>query len=123
MFPPVRLELRESVVQLVLGLLGAPALINLRFGRGRALQSLEWRGGDRWQLLRADGRCAEARLHPRSRCLGQALLLVYHRGVFRRLDRPWVLVLPHMVSDIGAARHLRMRFTLDAQALRGSRQA
>lgn len=106
----------------VLALVGTHALGALMFGRGRALASLAWQEGDRWLLRRADGRCAEARLHPRSRRAGLALLLVFRRGVFSRLDRPWILVLPHMVSDPAAARRLRMRFTLDGAGMRGLRK-
>lgn len=106
----------------VLVLAGARALMALRFGRGRALASLAWQEGDRWLLRRADGRSAEARLHPRSRRAGLALLLVFRRGVFERCDCPWVLVLPHMVSDPDAARRLRVRFTLDGPGMRGLRE-
>lgn len=105
------------VVALVL--VGIRALGSLRFGRGRALASLDWQTGDQWLLRRADGRCARARLHPRSRRVGTALVLMFRRGVFGRRDRPWILVLPHMVSDPGSARRLRVRFTLDGPRMRG----
>jgi len=106
-----------------LGAVGACALLGLWYGRRHALQSLEWRGGDRWRLWRADGRCAEARLHPRSRRVGSSVLLVFRRGVFGRWDRPWVLLLPHMVSEAAAARRLRMLFTLESRRLRGLPQS
>lgn len=106
-----------------LGVVGVRALLGLWYGRGRALWSLEWRGGDRWCLWRADGRCAEARLHPRSRRAGSAVLLVFRRGVFARWDRPWVLLLPHMVSDAATARRLRVLFTLEGRRLRGLPQS
>lgn len=106
-----------------LGVVGARALLDLWYGRRRALQGLEWRGGDRWRLWRADGRCTEARLHPRSRRAGSAVLLVFRRGVFGRWDRPWILLLPHMVSDAAAARRLRVLFTLEGRRLRGLPQS
>lgn len=103
-----------------LGVAAAHCLPLLRHGRSKvALRELQWQGGDRWTLRRGDGRCSQGRLDRRSRRIGQATLLVFRRGVFGRFDRPWVLVLPHMVNDPSALRRLRMRLTLDARRMCG----
>ncbi len=107
-------------IALMLCLAGAAGIDSLRYGRApRALRRLEWLGDQRWLLQDGAGRCAPALLARGSRRLGGASLLIFRRGVFRRRDRPWILVLPNMVSDASAARRLRARLTLDGARMRG----
>ena len=116
--------LPRSLALLLLGLGGWRALRLCLHGRpGPALCRLEWLGEDRWRAWRGDGRCAVLRLDRRSRRLGVALLLVFRAGEFGRFERPWALLLPHMVNDPDAARRLRARFTLDGARMRGLRTA
>jgi hypothetical protein len=100
---------------------GAAAVQGLLHGRtGRALFRLEWVGGPHWVLEDGRGRRRAARLAPASRRLGRVSLLVFQRGVFGRHDRPWVVVLPNMVSDASAARRLRARLTLEGDTMRAT---
>ncbi|MFO1467116.1 MAG: hypothetical protein U1F35_11890 [Steroidobacteraceae bacterium] len=80
---------------------GLPSLV---YGRGRALSRLQWRPSGRWRLTRGDGATTQATLHPASRRVGRAVLLVFEGAT--------ALIGPHMVSDPDAARRLRMQFTL-----------
>ena len=99
---------------------GLAAVSGLRYGRaGRALSRLEWLGGPHWVLADGRGRVKAARLARSSRRLGRVSLLIFERGVFGRFDRPWVAVLPNMVSDGAAARRLRARLTIDTALMRG----
>jgi hypothetical protein len=105
---------------LIVTLSGARGLwLNWHGRAGAALKAIEWQGGDRWLLWRGDGRQARARLHPRSRRIGLAALLVFRRGGFSRFGQQWVLVLPHMVNDGAALRRLRARLTLQGESMRG----
>jgi hypothetical protein len=116
---PLVPELRIAALVL-LCVSGVAALPGLLYGHaGRALSRLEWVEGQHWVLEDGRGRRRAARLAPGSRRLGRVSLLVYRRGVFGRYDRPWVVLLPNMVSDAAAARRLRARLTLDGAGMRG----
>jgi hypothetical protein len=99
---------------------GLAATNGLRYGRARqALSRLEWIGGAHWLLADGQGRIKAARLARSSRRLGRVSFLIFERGVFGRFDRPWVVILPNMVSDRAAARRLRARLTLDTALMYG----
>ena len=112
--------LLAGVLSLAVAVVGGRDLWRMRHGGPPgSCRSAEWRGGDRWLLSRCDGRVTPARLHPSSRSLGEAVLLVFRRGTGGCSSTRWLLVLPHMVSDPAALRRVRARLTLEGANMRG----